>query len=318
MRVKKSKLKILFIASLLITGVGFSYFNYLLSNDFDEQQFDPRKITIGNHTNIKMQYISDTSYRLTATVEPSNAGYKNVTWSLYWQNDSSSFAKGKDVYEYVQITQTSTDTLSIVLECLQPFGETIIVKVTSVDNMNIFATCNIEYGRRISEVTAILNGSSANGQVISDGSIVELTADVTYNDPYTYNTLYDYTYEYVPLSNYNSDTVSERGTYNFSAINGYFETLLNTNVAFSQTDFISYIENNMTSYGTIQKSFPYYGDIDWEQRREITQDEFITQLNKTNFTFQVTVGDVSDTITCKFNCSPPVTDVSLSEESIVF
>lgn len=89
---------------------------------------------------------------LQASVEPSFATKTAVDWSVSFANPESSWATGKNVTDYVSITPTSDGSLTATLECLQPFGEQIIVKVMSRENAEISDTCPLEYMRRVENV----------------------------------------------------------------------------------------------------------------------------------------------------------------------
>lgn len=89
---------------------------------------------------------------LVATVEPSFATKKAVDWTVSFADPESAWAKGKNVTDYVTITPYEDGSLTATLECLQPFGEQIIVKVTSRENAEISDECPLEYMRRVEEV----------------------------------------------------------------------------------------------------------------------------------------------------------------------
>ena len=90
---------------------------------------------------------------LVATVEPSYATKTAVDWTVSFTNPDSEWATGKTVTDYVTITPTEDGSLTATLECLQPFGEQIIVKVISRENAEISDTCPLEYMRRVESVS---------------------------------------------------------------------------------------------------------------------------------------------------------------------
>ena len=89
---------------------------------------------------------------LQASVEPSFATKTAVDWSVSFANPESAWATGKTVTDYVTITPISDGSLTATLECVAPFGEQIIVKVTSRENAEISDTCPLEYMRRVENV----------------------------------------------------------------------------------------------------------------------------------------------------------------------
>lgn len=86
---------------------------------------------------------------LTATVSPETADNKAVDWSVSFINPSSSWAKGKNVADYVTVTPTSDGALTANVNCLKAFGEQIKVTVTSRVNPEAKAECTLDYARRI-------------------------------------------------------------------------------------------------------------------------------------------------------------------------
>ena len=90
---------------------------------------------------------------LEATVEPSYATKIAVDWTVSFANPESEWATGKTVTDYVTVTPTEDGSLTATLECLQPFGEQIIVKVVSRENAEISDTCPLEYMRRVESVS---------------------------------------------------------------------------------------------------------------------------------------------------------------------
>lgn len=86
---------------------------------------------------------------LTATVSPETADNKAVDWGVTFINPSSSWAKGKNVADYVTVTPTSDGALTANVNCLKAFGEQIKVTVTSRVNPEAKAECTLDYARRI-------------------------------------------------------------------------------------------------------------------------------------------------------------------------
>ena len=106
------------------------------------------------------------SVTVQATVTPDIANLKSVVYSVSWVNASSEWANGKTVTEYVTATQTKENSKTATIQCLQPFGEQVQVKVTAtgIDNSSASATCTVDFMKRV---------ASWSGQY-SDGSPVEI------------------------------------------------------------------------------------------------------------------------------------------------
>lgn len=86
---------------------------------------------------------------LTATISPETADNKAVDWSVAFVNQSSSWAKGKNVADYVTVMPSSDGALTSTVNCLKAFGEQIKVTVASRVNPEAKAECTLDYARRI-------------------------------------------------------------------------------------------------------------------------------------------------------------------------
>ena len=93
--------------------------------------------------------LAESAYTLTATVEPANAPDKAVDWSVAFVNPSSEWATGKTVTDYVTVTPTSDGALTATIQCLQAFGEQVVVTVASRDNEGVTATCTVDYVKKV-------------------------------------------------------------------------------------------------------------------------------------------------------------------------
>ena len=93
--------------------------------------------------------MAETAYTLTATITPDNADDKTVDWSVAFVNPASEWATGKTVTDYVTVTPTSNGALTATVECLQAFGEQVVVTVASRDNEGVTATCTVDYVKKV-------------------------------------------------------------------------------------------------------------------------------------------------------------------------
>ena len=109
--------------------------------------------------------LAETAYTLTATVLPADTTNKKVDWSIAFKNASSTWASGKTVTDYVTVTPSADGALTAVVENVAAFGEQIVVKATSRDNAEAYATCTVEYLQRTTGYTFNLDGKalSENG-----------------------------------------------------------------------------------------------------------------------------------------------------------
>ena len=89
---------------------------------------------------------AESGIAIMATVLPADATDKTLDWSVEIVDETSEWAQGKNVTDYV--TVTSTDVGANV-ECLQPFGAQLQIKATSVSNPDVYATCTLDYYARV-------------------------------------------------------------------------------------------------------------------------------------------------------------------------
>ena len=112
----------------------------------------------------KAQYASygvspqaESAYTVTATITPdSMADYTELVWTAAFYRPSASWATGKVTSDYIRITPVDDLAHQVVVECLQPFSETILIKAELKDSPGIFATCECGYIWRYDTATAKL------------------------------------------------------------------------------------------------------------------------------------------------------------------
>lgn len=93
------------------------------------------------------------SQTLTATIEPDDASNKLVDWSVSFKNPSSTWASGKKASDYVSVAPSSDGSLTATLTCKQAFAEQIIIKCSSRELSDIFATATVDYRKKVTGVT---------------------------------------------------------------------------------------------------------------------------------------------------------------------
>ena len=93
--------------------------------------------------------VAEEAYTLTATVLPADAADKTVTYTAAWQNANSTWAKSKNVNDYVTVTQATAGALTATVTCEQAFGEPIIVTVTSNSNPSAKATATLHFKQKV-------------------------------------------------------------------------------------------------------------------------------------------------------------------------
>lgn len=188
----------------------------------------------------------ENSYTINATVLPSTASDKSLTWTAQFVGSGSSWAKGKSVSDYVTITP-STDTSKCEVKCLQPFGESVKITVTSISNNDIKAECICEFLQQSATIGSsyIWFGSSelefdmsktdnvwsySNYGSIYDpfsmgnelsASELSFSCGMTTNDVCTIHDTFEYTYTFEATEEYKAKM--QKYGYTFSAVMGMLD-----------------------------------------------------------------------------------------------
>lgn len=106
------------------------------------------KIPIEDYAANGISPTAETAYKITATIEPASA-LQRAVWSLAWKNDSSEWATGKTVTDYVTVTPTEDGALTATLSCVKAFSEQVILTVSAAGNTAKTATCVVDYQQRL-------------------------------------------------------------------------------------------------------------------------------------------------------------------------
>lgn len=113
----------------------------------EPRESSPMKLTVAraSEENAIAAQSAD-SYTVTATVTPSHATITDVSWALSFANPSSSWASGKNVSDYVELT---AGVSSATVRCKAAFGEQIILTATAQGNPSLKANCTLDYVKRV-------------------------------------------------------------------------------------------------------------------------------------------------------------------------
>lgn len=84
---------------------------------------------------------------LNATAYPIGSENGGFVWSAAWANPNSAFASGKDVYNYIELEGDEGGSTCYV-SALAPFGEQIVITVSTVYNPNAVASCTVDYSEK--------------------------------------------------------------------------------------------------------------------------------------------------------------------------
>lgn len=131
--------------------------------------------------------LAESAYTLTATVTPSDATNKAVDYTAAWKNPSSSWASGKNVSDYVTVTQPSDGSLTATVECKQAFGEQVIITCAVRDNVDAKATCTVDYEQKFLGADISISGHDLTDTTVNWNMSHENT-DVSVEFPTLKNT----------------------------------------------------------------------------------------------------------------------------------
>ncbi len=98
---------------------------------------------------------ADDPFQITinATLTASGTDYDNtLTWTATFKDPDSTWASGKSPYDYLTVSVAS-DKQSVLIDCDDAFGEPIIITATSVDNPACSASCQLDYVKRITNIS---------------------------------------------------------------------------------------------------------------------------------------------------------------------
>ena len=84
---------------------------------------------------------------LNATAYPIGSENGGFVWSAAWANPNSAFATGKDVYNYIEL-EGDEGSGTCYVTALAPFGEQIVITVSTIYNPNAVATCTVDYSEK--------------------------------------------------------------------------------------------------------------------------------------------------------------------------
>ena len=184
------KILSLFLALVLVAGIitgvvfwqkGNIVFNPVKQEQPEEKPEDNGGAVVGESTGNGVKVMSakiakedyaangisplaETAYQLTATITPSNATIQDVDWSVSFVNNSSTWATGKTVTDYVTVTPTEDGALTANVKCLQAFGEQIKVTVTSREISSVKADCIVDYQQKFQSLTGYISLDTASKQ----------------------------------------------------------------------------------------------------------------------------------------------------------
>ena len=108
-------------------------------------EFQPGVTESGDETDYEGETLT-----ITATLSPVTTENKTIRWSAAWTDAESEWASGKEVTDYFALSsESSASGESISLNCKEAFGEQITVRAESDEDETIFATCKVDFRKKI-------------------------------------------------------------------------------------------------------------------------------------------------------------------------
>lgn len=141
------------------------------------------KLAANEYENYGISPLAETAYTLTAVVDTPLDANKVVDWSIYWNDDNSSWAKGKTVADYVTITPSADGALTATLSCLQAFAEKISIQCSSRIDASKYAICTIDYAKRLTDFSVV---TKLNGTAVTNIAFDDNQGKYTFEISYTY------------------------------------------------------------------------------------------------------------------------------------
>lgn len=269
--------------------------------------------------------LSESAETITATINPDDATNKAVDWSVEFKNPSSSWANGKNATEYVTVTPQSDGSLTATIECKKAFGEQIIVKCTSREVADIYATATADYAKKITSFDIKL----MKGEEEAEGLFWTQSGE---NYTVKVNPVYsDYTIDEDFTFNYSLKLLDEfvTGVQNQVFIDGAptdYVSKRNTSVSLESLTITASYSDLVAGGAGVQlisdSRFPS------SKVAQIAKNNFknkVTAYNGNMYTFEVkatgTYGTFTDEATIKSigaNFSVSVADITLSDGSFIF
>ena len=155
---------------------------------------------------------------ITARFTPADTTLQEVDYTAAWKNSASSWAKDKDVNDYITLTQSADGSLDCAVSLSDAIGEQIIITCTArpleEGDWTPSATCTVDYYKRAIGVNAYFYGWHYEYSEVDEDDYevrdyyFNLSVDTTISFA---NAPSDYSSFYCSL-NYSSGTISNKTT----------------------------------------------------------------------------------------------------------
>ena len=137
----------------------------------------PKAMSFRSATSLDGEEAAYDSVTIEATVLPETLQLDSFEFSVEWANSESTWASGKEVSDYLTLTQGGLDGREATLCCLRPFGEQIIVKATArVLNKEKSAECTVDFIARPEDFWVRLMAGGMPSATLSSGDVTITTS----------------------------------------------------------------------------------------------------------------------------------------------
>lgn len=160
------------------------------------------------------------SIDITATITPTDAKNKNVTWTVEW--DSEAELKDKSVTDYVTVTADSTNSLKATVVCKKAFRGSIIMVTVTTEEGGYAASCNVTYEGKPSAIDVNsgnalkVNLVGANSYAVSLSNVFDDLGEKYYNEVTVKSFTWGGTYYGGKYNTMNGGSWEELGTNNIA------------------------------------------------------------------------------------------------------
>lgn len=113
-----------------------------------------------------------TAYTITAEIQPETA-LQMITYTAHFANPSSEWANGKDINDYITITQSD---MQLTVSCQQAFGEQIVIDIECAYDNSISSSVYCDY------VAALYSAEIADSSTTNSGYCLAGCTDTVFYD----------------------------------------------------------------------------------------------------------------------------------------
>jgi hypothetical protein len=280
----------------------------------------------------RLAKVSDTEYKVTASVYPETFENEGVEWSLAFKDPSSSWATGKTITQYVSST---TSLLSINLKLVKAFGEQIVLSCTSKADSKLKSSCTLDYEKRLLNNTFTFNGNDGSTtqyidnnkvlSIVSNKTFSEYSKDKTFSDVYTFGDTYSAgkfndvtTYSNWEYDDWEEDTMCNVNLFHFNVMNEFFTTNFKNGFTYTLATLKTFLTNKGSSIGSTITGATYTAhSYTGGTSKTMAVDTFVDNLLGRGFYLKTSCGTFNNTFNFTLY-NGKVATLSVSDSSITF